>query len=79
MQSIMGCAEAIIVKLGGTRKAARLLRKPHSTVQSWKKSGHIPAWHQNDVIARSGGLITPADFFEPPRSQDHAGTVSEAA
>ena len=73
----MKCAATIIDKLGGTRKAARLLGRPHSTVQSWKKSGFIPARAQADVIRKSEGAVTPNDFYDLPEIQPEQS--SEAA
>lgn len=64
----MSCASRIIEKLGGTRKAAVILGKPPSTIQSWKNSGLIPARHQGEILraARKADInIQPADFFEP--------------
>lgn len=40
-------------RLGGIRKAADLLGKPPSTVQSWKNSGRIPSHEQPLVIERA--------------------------
>jgi len=62
----MTSAALIIKKLGGTRKAAALLQRPRSTVQSWKEVGVIPARRQQEVLdkARHAGIeINPADFF----------------
>ncbi len=62
----MNTAQAIIEKLGGTRKAAALIGVPPSTVQSWKEAGVIPARQQAGVLAAARGAqlpITPADFF----------------
>ncbi|MFC0410999.1 carph-isopro domain-containing protein [Roseomonas elaeocarpi] len=62
----MNPAALIVSKLGGTRKAAAILGRPPTTVQSWKNAGVIPARRQGDVIqkARAAGItIEPADFF----------------
>lgn len=46
---------------------ARAVRKPPSTVQSWRDTGRIPAWHQQTVMtaARRAGIdLVPDDFFK---------------
>lgn len=72
----MGNATFIIDGLlGGTRPASRILERPPSTVQAWKKSGVIPARQQPDVLrkARAAGVpMTPADFF---RTMDDSSAV----
>lgn len=70
----MNIASTIIGRLGGTRKVARGLDKPPSTVQGWKDSGFIPAKHQPDVLAlaqKFGVKLSPADFFpaQPGRTK----------
>lgn len=60
-------AEAIIEKLGGTRAAATLLGLPPSTVQSWKKAGHIPAKQQARVLSAASERrieLTLGDFIQ---------------
>jgi len=55
-------------RLGGIRKAADLLGKPPSTVQSWKNAGRIPASEQPHVLfaAREAGIeITERDVLFP--------------
>jgi hypothetical protein len=64
--SYMSPAAHIVSKLGGTRKAAAILKSPPTTVQSWKDTGFIPARRQGEVIqkAKDAGIeITPEDFF----------------
>ena len=64
----MTYANSIINKLGGIRKAARLLGFPTSTVQAWKKTGFIPARRQSEVLAkaRAAGIpLSEQDFFTP--------------
>ncbi|WP_415417894.1 transcriptional regulator [Acetobacter malorum] len=53
--------------MGGTRRAARLLDIPPSTVQSWKAKGCIPAKRVLAVEAASGiarHLLRPDIFGE---------------
>lgn len=52
MANILGIFE----QFGGTRKMAAALSLPPSTVQQWKKSGNIPAWHQQTVLAKAQEL-----------------------
>ena len=62
----MNAAERIIEKFGGTRPAAEALAVPPSTVQSWKRTGVIPARRQQDVLSAAKARkldIQPADFF----------------
>lgn len=63
----MNTARHIIDRIfGGTRSASRLLELPPSTIQSWKVAGHIPAWHQPDVLEKgqaAGYPISEADFI----------------
>lgn len=40
---LMVDVRSIIMAMGGTRKAARDLELPPSTVQSWKTNGRIPS------------------------------------
>jgi hypothetical protein len=76
-------AELIIRKLGGVRTAARLLGKPPSTVQDWKRSGLIPAKHQAAVLqcAREAGLeVTAEDLIgSAPRAAAPQPQQAEAA
>jgi hypothetical protein len=61
--------ERIIAKFGGPTALARILELPPRTVQSWKKSGRIPAQHQKNVLdaAMHAAIpLVPADFFEVP-------------
>lgn len=43
-----------ITAMGGTRKAARTLNLPPSTVQSWKANGRVPAHWVIPVEIASG-------------------------
>lgn len=57
---------AIVDRFGGTRAMARAGGWPASTVQSWKRTGRIPALRQPEVLRaarREGIKLTPADFF----------------
>ncbi|MCG0995310.1 YdaS family helix-turn-helix protein [Acetobacter indonesiensis] len=68
----------VIDAMGGTRKAARMLDVPPSTVQSWKAKGCIPATRVLAVEAASGiarHLIRP-DIFGGTKC---ANTSEEAA
>lgn len=64
----MSHAGSIIAKFGGASSLARTLGHRHATtVQSWKKSGVIPAKRQQGVLdaaKRLGIDLSPADFFE---------------
>lgn len=51
---LMKTVHDIIAEMGGTRKAARLLSVPPSTVQSWKAKGRIPAERILEIEAVSG-------------------------
>ena len=64
----MNAAEHVIEALGGTRKAAALLKLPASTVQSWKTAGVIPPRRQRAIldIARAAGIELKAEDFIPP-------------
>lgn len=58
----------LFTKLGGIRRAAALLGKPPSTVQSWKNAGRIPSQEQPEVIERAhaaGIPITADDVVFP--------------
>jgi DNA-binding transcriptional regulator YdaS (Cro superfamily) len=62
----MNTAAHVIGRLGGTRKAAAILNSSPSTVQSWKKAGHIPAPKQAEVIEaakRAGIEISAAEMI----------------
>lgn len=62
----MNVAEKIIHKFGGVRAMARALNAPPTTIQSWKKSGLIPAKKQETVLASAHSMqidLSPADFF----------------
>ena len=61
----MNAAEHVIGRLGGTRKAAALIKASPSTVQSWKAAGFIPARRQSEIIekaAANGIQITAAEM-----------------
>ncbi len=69
----MNIAKAIVDKFGGTRKMAREIGVPFTTVQSWKGSGFIPARRQAEIMEHARRLkikLRPADFF--PRVEDAA-------
>lgn len=60
-------AGIVIAKFGGTRPMARVLGLSASTVQNWKRGGHIPARKQPDVLnaaRRANFYMFPSDFFE---------------
>lgn len=61
----------LFARLGGTRKMAKLLEKPASTVQSWKQNGRIPAHEQALVIerARAAGVDVSAEDVVWPMGQ----------
>lgn len=69
----------IFGRLGGIRKMAEMIGEPPSTVQSWKKSGRIPAAKQPLVIDRAnaaGHFITADDVVFP---QGRAAPTSKVA
>ena len=70
----MNPARTAIDKLGGTRLVARLLKRPPTTVQTWKDTGVIPARTIPKVLAlaREIGIEMTADELLPPPSQDAA-------
>lgn len=75
----MGYAASIIEKFSGTRKMAKDLSLPPSTVQSWKDAGHIPARHQQAVLdkAREKNLdISPSDFFDTDKEPAGDGVAA---
>jgi hypothetical protein len=64
----MDTQHTLFDRLGGIRKAADLLGKPPSTVQSWKTAGRIPSSEQPHVLqtAREAGIeITERDVIFP--------------
>lgn len=65
----MNTAAHVIQKIGGTRRAAALLKVPVSTVHAWKVAGHVPAKRQAEVLhaARQAEIpLEPADFITGP-------------
>ena len=61
--------------LGGTRRASQITGFPSSTIQTWKKSGVIPARRQAVVIekARAAGIeIGPSDVIPASPEQGTA-------
>lgn len=65
----MSYVDRIVEVFGGVRPMARRLRKPASTVSSWKDRGTIPDAEKPEVLAaaHADGLgLTPADFFPGP-------------
>jgi hypothetical protein len=61
----------IIEAFGGVRPMARAIRRPVSTVQSWKDRGSIPDDNKPEVLAvaiSSGLEIDRVDFFPFPKS-----------
>lgn len=74
-------AKTIIQKLGGVRKAARVLGVPRGTVSDWNVADRIPAHRQVEVMrrARSHGVpLSPADFFPASEltGQDDSSSVN---
>lgn len=60
-------ARTVIQRLGGIRKAARIIGAPASTVQRWYESGYIPSRRQAEVMAaarRAEIELSAADFVE---------------
>lgn len=56
----------IVDAFGGVRAMAKAVKRPASTVQSWKDRGSIPDDHKPDVLAAAQALaldIAPHDFF----------------
>lgn len=69
----MSYVDALIARLGGTRKTAEITGYPVSTVNSWKVAGCIHDRHKPVIMARAaehGIKLEPADFF--PSDQDVA-------
>jgi len=65
---IVSGAEYVIYKLGGLTKAAKLIRKPITTVQSWKARTQIPQKHWDAIITAAKSIdidLTYLDFCEP--------------
>jgi len=63
----------LVEKFGGTRRMARVLRTPSSTVNNWKKTGVIPQKHWQPIIAgarRYGIAVEPAELVGPIRAGD---------
>jgi len=60
-------AQKVVRRLGGIRKAARIVDAPVSTVQWWTMRGLIPSHRVDDVIEkakRAGIKLKHADFFK---------------
>jgi hypothetical protein len=64
---------AIIARIG-IRKLARLLGRPHTTVQGWLDRNEIPLKHWSDVVQVSAGEEKPVtvDELMPPELKDVA-------
>lgn len=59
-------AGRIIHRFGGLTKAARAWKKPKSTVQRWKQSGHIHPDHYSDILRAAETehiKLDPKDFI----------------
>lgn len=60
--------EKVIEAFGGIRPMAKHINVPVTTVQYWKKVGHIPARAHADILDAARGLglnIEPADLVAP--------------
>jgi hypothetical protein len=60
-------AQNVVRRLGGIRKAARIVEAPVSTVQGWHDRGVIPSQRIPEVIEkakRAGIRLKLADFFQ---------------
>ncbi len=44
-------ADAVVRAFGGLTPAARAIGAPISTVDGWRRSGRIPLWRRNQIIA----------------------------
>lgn len=66
----MTYVDLIIDKFGGVRPMASAIRKPVSTVHSWKVRGSIPDNSKLDVLSAANDMgiqLAPENFF-PVRS-----------
>jgi hypothetical protein len=62
----MSYVDVIVSKFGGLRRMAVLLKRPVSTVQSWKARGSIPDSAKPAVLSRAKELgidLRPEHFF----------------
>lgn len=62
----MNIAEQVIEAFGGLTKTSRALGgTPLSTIDSWRKSGRIPAWRRAEIIAAAEreGVVLPIKFL----------------
>ena len=61
--SSTSAAERVVARFGGIRPMARTLDAPVTTVQGWKRRGHIPLQHHDEIraAAQSNGIVLDLD------------------
>ena len=77
-------AERVVARFGGIRPMARILDAPVTTVQGWKRRGHIPIQHHDEIrsAAQSNGIDLDLDELAAsgaplPRAADDGRSAAE--